>query len=196
MWTTDFNERTGNESEARSIEDKRALNIMESSITHEDGHYKIALPWRDEATVLQNNMVLAHARLRQLKRKLCQDPMLHQKYTESVQDYIAKGYAKKVNDPDTNSKLVWYLPHHPVINVNKPGKVRVVFDCAATYNGISLNSQLLQGQNLMNNLVGVLIRFRQETLVWQQILKPCFTRCMFTKETVTPCAFSGGQTEI
>ena len=90
--------------------------------------------------------------------------MLHQKYTESVQDYIAKGYAKKVNDADTNSKHVWYLPHHPVINVNKPGKVRVVFDCAATYNGISLNSQLLQGPILMNNLVGVLIRFRQEKI--------------------------------
>ena len=51
-----------------------------------------------------------------------------------------------------------------MINVNKPGKVRVVFDCASTYDSISLNSQLLQGPNLLNNLVGVLIRFRQEQL--------------------------------
>ena len=149
---------------------------MESSITHEDGHYKIALAWRDEATVLPNNMVLANARLRQLKRKLCQDPMLHQKYTESVQDYIAKGYAKKVNDADTNSKHVWYLPYHPVINVNKPGKVRVVFDCAATYNGISLNSQLLQGPNLMNNLVGALIRFRQEKIALAADIEAMFNQ--------------------
>ena len=129
-------------------------------------------------------MVLAHARLRQLKRKLCQDPMLHQKYTESVQDYIAKGYAKKVNDADTNSKHVWYLPHHPVINVNKPGKVRVVFDCAATYNGISLNSQLLQGPNLMNNLVGVLIRFRQEKIALAADIE-----AMFNQVRVIECRF-------
>ena len=109
-------------------------------------------------------MVLAHDRLRQLKRKLSRDRILHQRYTETVQDYIAKGYAHEVNHIDTHSKHVWYLPHHPVINLNKPGKVRVVFDCPATYDGISLNSQLLQGQNLMNNLVGVLIRFQQEKI--------------------------------
>ena len=164
MWTTDFDEKGQNESEAMSVEDKHALKIMESSITNEDGHYKIALPWRDEAAVLPNNMVLAHARLRQLKRKLSRDRILHQRYTETVQDYIAKGYAQEVNHIDTHSKHIWYLPHHPVINVNKPGKVRVVFDCAATYDSISLNSQLLQGPTLMNNLVGVLIRFRKEQI--------------------------------
>ncbi|KAK3091640.1 hypothetical protein FSP39_021443 [Pinctada imbricata] len=59
---------------------------------------------------------------------------------------------------------IWYLPHQPVKNENKPGKVRVVFDCATTYQGISLNNELLQGPDLMNSLVGVLIRFRQENI--------------------------------
>ena len=45
-----------------SIEDKRAMTIMESSITLENGHYKLALPWRDVDRVLPNNMALAHAR--------------------------------------------------------------------------------------------------------------------------------------
>ena len=57
MWTTDFDEKGQNESEAMSVEIKCALKIMESSITHEDGRYKIALPWRDEAAVLPNNML-------------------------------------------------------------------------------------------------------------------------------------------
>lgn len=54
--------------------------------------------------------------------------------------------------------------HHPVANVNKPGKVRVVFDCAGKYRGISLNNQIMQGPDLMNSLVGVVIRFRQERI--------------------------------
>jgi hypothetical protein len=43
--------------------------------------------------------------------------------------------------------------YHP----QKPGKIRVVFDCAAKYAGTSL-----QGPNLTSNLVGVLLRFRSE----------------------------------
>ena len=50
------------------------------------------------------------------------------------------------------------------MNSNKPDKVRVVFDCAAKYDGVSLNSQFLQGPDLINNLVGVLIRVREELI--------------------------------
>ena len=39
-----------------------------------------------------------------------------------------------------------------------------MFDCAAKYRDISRNQQLLQGQDLTNSLVGVLLRFRQEPI--------------------------------
>ena len=57
---------------------------------------------------------------------------------------------------------IWYLPHHPVFHAQKPGKVRVVFDCAAKFKGTSLNDQLLQGPDLTNGLLGIIICFRQE----------------------------------
>lgn len=56
----------------------------------------------------------------------------------------------------------WYLPHFPVLNPNKPGKVRIVFDATAEYGGTSLNNNLMQGPDCINNLVGVLLRFRQD----------------------------------
>lgn len=59
----------------------------------------------------------------------------------------------------TTSKT-WYLPHHAALNPNKPGKVRVVFDVASKFHSVSLNDKLLTGPDLLNNLVGILMRFR------------------------------------
>ena len=47
------------------------------------------------------------------------------------------------------------------MNPNKSDKNR---DCAAQYNGVSLNYWILQVPGLTNNLVGVLTRFRQEPI--------------------------------
>lgn len=59
---------------------------------------------------------------------------------------LEKGYAVKVPDEKVNQDdgRVWYLPHHGVYHPKKK-KLRVVFDCAARYQGTSLNEQLLQG---------------------------------------------------
>ena len=46
----------------------------------------------------------------------------------------------------------------------KPDKIRVVFDCAATYCGASLNAKVLKGPDLANKVVGVLLRFREEPI--------------------------------
>ena len=53
----------------------------------------------------------------------------------------------------------WYLLHHGVKHVSKPGKVRIVFDCSTNYGGTSLNNKLLSGPNLTKQLAGVLKRF-------------------------------------
>ena len=45
--------------------------------------------------------------------------------------------------------------------INKPNKVRIVFDAAAKYKQSCLNEQLFKGPDLLNNLVGIIMRFRQ-----------------------------------
>ena len=79
MWITDFDNKRRDESKPMSVKNKCAMQIMESSITFENGHFRLGLPWRDESTCLSNNMALALARLQQLKRKLSRDSSLHQK---------------------------------------------------------------------------------------------------------------------
>ena len=59
------------------------------------------------------------------------------------------------------SGKLWYLPHYPVFHEAKPDKVRIVHDCAAACQGISLNSQCHRGPDLVNKLLHVLLRFRR-----------------------------------
>ena len=53
-----------------------------------------------------------------------------------------------------------YIPHHGVMNIHEPGRVRVVFDGSAKYQGTSLNENLLPGIDFLNNLVNVITKFR------------------------------------
>nr|XP_006821169.1 PREDICTED: uncharacterized protein LOC102805354 [Saccoglossus kowalevskii] len=60
---------------------------------------------------------------------------------------------------DKDNGRGWYIPHHGVYHPKKPQKIRTVFDCSAKCQGMALNDLLLQGPDLTNNLVGVLLRF-------------------------------------
>jgi hypothetical protein len=46
-------------------------------------------------------------------------------------------------------KNVWFLPHFPVTNVNKSGKLRLVFDAATRSKGKILDDFLVSGQDLV-----------------------------------------------
>ena len=73
--------------------------------------------------------------------------------------YQDKGFAERLSEHDLEDDNCWYLPHHAVSYPRMSNKVTVVFDCAARYNGTSLNEQLLTGPDLLNNLFGVLNLF-------------------------------------
>ena len=90
-------------------------------------------------------------------KRLKKDPELCVKYCSEIHDLLDKGYAQKVQEDqsDKEERPTWYFPHHPVTHQKKLDKVRIVFDCAAKYLGISLNDQVLKGPYFMNNLLDI-----------------------------------------
>ena len=63
--------------------------------------------------------------------------------------YVSKSHAVKLTEEkSTNATPITnYVPHHGVVNINKPRKVRVVFDAAAEFQKNSLNKNLLKGSD-------------------------------------------------
>ena len=56
----------------------------------------------------------------------------------------------------------------------KKDKLRVVFDCACQFEGVSLNDELLQAPDFTNTLVDVLLRFRQEPVAFMADVEGMF----------------------
>ncbi|CAH8599139.1 unnamed protein product [Schistosoma guineensis] len=142
------------------VKDKKALEIVSSSFRLEGGHFQVGLPWKYDKPRLPNNLELASRRLECLRRRFMKDNSLLEKY-QVVNKHLRKGYIIEASEEGFDYDAVcWYIPHHPVINPKRPGKLRIVFDCAAVYQGCYLNDQLLRGPNTVNSLIGVLLRFR------------------------------------
>ena len=162
FWQTESFGVSVNLDQSRSVEDQRTLKLMDSKTRFVDGHYEVPMLWKNPDAQLPNNRAMAENRFTSLQRRLSTNPDLKAKYSSTMQGYIEKGYARKMDETEVAQKtnLSWYLPHHNVVNPRKPTKVRVVFDAAAACEGISLNSSLLTGPDLLNSLFGVLQRFR------------------------------------
>ncbi|XP_054869155.1 uncharacterized protein LOC118470646 [Amphiprion ocellaris] len=78
-----------------------------------------------------------------------------------MSETIARGDAETVPEDEIDRAVAWYILHHGVYHPQKPGKIRVVFDCSAKFQGMSFNDYLLTGPDLTNTLVGVLCQFRK-----------------------------------
>ena len=143
-----------------SVEDRKALTVMERTVKFNEGHYTISLPWKSDAIVLPNNRSVAERRVLNLRRRLIDDHEFSLKYRAKINEYLENGYARRVVEPESAASCrTWYLPHHATGD-----KFRIVFDCGATYKGTSLNENLMQGPDHTNNLIGVLLRFREGSI--------------------------------
>ena len=140
-----------------SDDDDYVLSMWEDRSRFNDGHWHVPIPWNKSGATLPNNYDYAKARLMSLRVTLTRKGILD-KYDVEISKLLSNGYAEEVTE-DVSSSNIWYLPHHCV--PKKDGKIRLVFDCASKFNGISLNSIVYQGPDYINRLQYVLLRFRQ-----------------------------------
>lgn len=119
------------------------------------------LPFRKPRRSLPNNREYAYGRLKTLRRNLEKKPEMKTHLVEFMQNIFDSNHAERAPALE-EGKECWYLPIFGVYHPQKPGKIRVVFDSSAQYDGVSLNDVLLFAPDLNNSLSGVLLRFRRE----------------------------------
>lgn len=175
QYNTDFPERQYEERQELSQQDKHFMHAVTTSAQLIDGHYCIKLPLKNDNVIMPYNRGIAEQRLNSLKRKLNRNSDFCQDYKAFMDNILKKGYAVRVPEEQLSRSdgRVWFIPHHGVYHPKKK-KLRVVFDCTTSYQGVSLNDQLLQGPDLTNTLIGVLLRFRQEPVAMMADIESMF----------------------
>ena len=148
-WKTDSFVCKYAEETSRSVEDKKALEIIESTTKHTGDRYETALLWKEDDVTLPNNRVVAEKQLFSLERRLARNEELATAYRDTIESDLRNGYAKRLSQEEASApvKHQWFLPHHPVTNPNKSGKIRRVFNAASKFKGESLNDHLMTGPN-------------------------------------------------
>lgn len=98
-----------------------------------------------------------------------------------MQKMLDNGHAE-VAPPLKPSEECWYLPTFGVYHPKKPEQVRVILDSSAKHDNVSLNDVLLSGPDLNNSLLGVLMRFRKESVAIKADIQQMF-HCFVARES-------------
>ncbi|XP_053699076.1 uncharacterized protein LOC128746050 [Sabethes cyaneus] len=134
-----------------SAENLRAREILQTTTTRIGDRFETGLLWREDI------------------RSEAKNPELQQNVQQQIVEYEVKGYAHKITKEElakAEKSAVWYLPLNVVVNPRKPGKVRLVWDAAASVNGISLNTELLKGPDMLQSLPSVINHFRERRIAF------------------------------
>ena len=137
--------------------------LLKSIVAIDGSRYAVGMLWAEESIMLPDNYYSSLVQLKSFEKRLAKDPHLRNQYSKTIEDDLSKGYVIQIPPHNFSNRSIreWYLPHHSVVNPNKPGKVRRVLNEASKFHGTSLNKSLLVGPDLLKNLVFVLLRFRQ-----------------------------------
>ena len=151
---------------SQSKKEQQAQKFLESTTKFTGERYEVGMLWNEPEPSLPNNYGSALGELYSLERRFQRDPNLKELYQQSIDTDVEKGFVKILGKSEVKGTFgkEWYLPHHPVLNPNKPGKVRRVCNAAAKYKDECLNDKLLAGPDLLHGLIGTIFRFRERPI--------------------------------
>ena len=171
--------------DGRSRSDVKALETLEKTTHCENDRYTVGMLWNSPRSRLPNNYRTAVKQFLSLENRLAKNPELKDAYSDTMKTDKDSGYIRIIEPTglqQTKNEPQWYLPHHPVINPNKPGKVRRVCNAASEFEGQSLNKSLFIGPGLLQNLVGIIFRFREKPFGMSKDIESLFLQVQVPPE--------------
>ncbi len=164
------------ELEMLSPKEEFIIQKLRASLNFKDGKYEVACTWRPGTERPPLNLSMARGRLSNLeKSKAFRDPAIRAAYGKVFQDWEEKTIVRRV--PLEEKFVQHLLPHFPILKDSETTPVRPVMGC-----DVALNRYLLPGPNLLNEVVGVLLRFRSGRFTIAGDIKQMFLNIRLLEE--------------
>ena len=141
--------------------------MINDGLNHDGSRWIADYPWIKDEAELPDNYYVALARLKSTEKWLKRSKELSELYDSQINDMFERNVARKLTDDEIRdySGPVHYLPHHEVMKPDSQSTpCRIVFNSSAVFKGHVLNDYWAKGADLINSLLGVLLRFREENV--------------------------------
>ena len=153
----------------------------------EKGRYQVQFPKRGQYTDLPDNYRLALGRLKSLLRRLRRSgsEQILQLYDGVFKEQLKLGIIEQVKPTAPPDGYIHYIPHHAVVDLERAStKCRVVYDASAKMSTAykSLNENLYRGPVDLEDLCGLLFRFREGQIALTSDIEKAFLQII-----VHPC---------
>ena len=154
-----------------SFKEEQELQLIQSKLRYvpDPGYWITGYPWVVDPWTLPDNYAAAYSTLCRTEKALEKDLAWKEVYGAQLKEHEERGVARKLSQEEVRS---WDGPYFYISHMqleqpkSESTPVRVVFNSSQKYKGVSLNSSLAKGPDCYNNnLLGMLIRFRENPIV-------------------------------
>ena len=157
------------EAEKLSQVEREEAKVIEDSCQKIGNQWLIPYPWKKDPSQLPDNKSQALKKLEATERRLRRNPEHARAYDRQMKEMKEMQFARKLTEKEAREHAgpVHYISHHEVLRPeNKSTPVRIVFNSSAAFQGHRLNDYWMKGPDLLNDLFGVLLRFREHQVAF------------------------------
>ena len=156
-----------------SVQERAELKLIEESCELKESKWIMKYLWKRDPSCLPNNYVQVLKKLESIERRLMKQPYNANSYNAQIKEMEEMKFSRKVTEQEKKEWTgpVHYIAHHAVVRSEKQRTpIRIVFNSSASFKGHTLNDYWYKGPDLLNNLFGLVLRFREtkKTKGWKQ----------------------------
>ena len=164
-------------SDKELAEAKFLIHARRTTEITEEGQVRVSMPWRDGyPEALPFNKEKTVSRMYQQENSLRRKGRLEE-YNKEIRDLLTQGFVRPLTEAESNDGRGWYIEHHAVYREDKTStKVRIVWNAAAQFKGVSLNDGFYKGPDLLNNLISCLLAWRRDRVAVVRDVRKIFNQ--------------------